>query len=77
MPQSVKHLTFEFGSGQDLLVFEFEPHVPLSADPVVPPWDLQSLQLSCSHSIALKINKLKKEKKKTQGRKIYMQGKRN
>ena len=29
--QSVKHLTLDFGSGHDLLVHEFEPHVLLCA----------------------------------------------
>ena len=31
MAQSVKHLTLDFGSGHDLTVREFKPHVGLHA----------------------------------------------
>ena len=30
--QSVKHLTLGFGSGHDLMVHEFEPHIRLCVD---------------------------------------------
>ena len=36
MAQSVKHLTFDFSSGHDLMVHEFEPHMGLHADSVEP-----------------------------------------
>ena len=58
--QSVKHLTFDFSSGLDLLVHEMEPHIGLCADSVGAPWDSlsPSLPLSCSCALALpQINK--------------------
>ena len=39
MPGSVKHLDLGFGSGHDLMVHEFEPHIGLS----VVAWDSISL----------------------------------
>ena len=66
--QSVKHLTLDFGSGHDLTVHEFEPHI--YADSAKPAWDSLSLPLcpSPAHSFArslslsLKINKLFRKK---------------
>ena len=49
----VKHPTLGFGSGQDLKVHEFEPHVRLFADGAEPAWDSLSPSLSASLS---KIN---------------------
>ena len=50
--QSVKHPTLDFGSGYDLMVREFEPHLELCADSVDPAWDSLSLSaplpLTCS-----------------------------
>ena len=37
--QSVKRLTLGFGSGYDLVVCGFEPHIGLCADSVEPVWD--------------------------------------
>ena len=37
--QSVEHLTFDFGSGHDLVVHEFEPCVGLRPDSAEPAWD--------------------------------------
>ena len=44
--QSVKHPTLGFGSGDDLTLHEFEPHIRLSPDSVEPAWN----SLSPSHS---------------------------
>ena len=46
--QLVKHLTFAFGSGRDLTVHEFEPHVGLCANSVEPAWDPLSFSLKIS-----------------------------
>ena len=64
MVQSIKQPTLGFGSGHDLVVGEFKPHIGLCADSVESAWD--SLSLCPSHAcvLTLKINKLKKEKKK-------------
>ena len=50
--QSVKHPTLDFGSGHDLTVCEFEPHVGLCTD------NVQSLLgiLSLSFSLSLPIS---------------------
>ena len=37
--QSVKHLTLDFGSGHDLMVYDIKPHIGLCADSVEPAWD--------------------------------------
>ena len=39
MAQSVKHLTFGFGSGHDLAVCEFEPYTGLHTSGMEPAWD--------------------------------------
>ena len=49
MTQSVKRPALGFGSGHDLTVHKFEPHVGLCADSAKPAWDL-SLSLSLSLS---------------------------
>ena len=61
MAQSVKHLTLHFGSGHDLTVHEFKPHIRLRAGSVEPAWIL-SLPLSAPPQLPLsvKLNKLKK-----------------
>ena len=64
MAQSVKHLTLDFGSGQDLEVHGFEPHVRLCAESMKPGWDSLSLSLSAppllvhACALSLKINKI-------------------
>ena len=74
MTQSVKRLTLNSGSGHDLMVQEFEPHLKLCADRAEPAWDSLSpslslplarsclLSLFLSLSLSLKIKKhLKKD----------------
>ena len=53
MAQSVKRLTLGFGSGCDLLVHGFEPHVGLCADNVEPAWD--SLSLPLAHALPVSV----------------------
>ena len=48
MAQSVKCLTLDFGSGSNLKVREFKPHIRLRADSVDSAWDFLSLSLSLS-----------------------------
>ena len=70
MAQSVEHLTLELGSGHDLTVYGFEPHIGLCTDSVEPSWDSLSASLSltltlCPYpahmcSLFLKINKFEK-----------------
>ena len=70
---SVRCLTFDFGSGHDLMVCEFGPHIEpsigLCADSAEPAWDSLSRFLALcpsptrvhAHALSLsKINKLKK-----------------
>ena len=57
MTQSIKHSTFGFGSGPDLLVCEFEPCVGLCADSEKPAWD--SLCPSPAHTCALSVSQNK------------------
>ena len=60
--QSVKCPTLGFGSGHDLIVREFKPHVRLHADGAEPVWDSLSpfpsaslwLTCTCSPSLSLK-----------------------
>ena len=78
MAQLVKRLTLDFGSGHDLKVLEFEPHIGLCTDRAEPAWDSLSLPLSLPLlltlelllSLSLKINKLKKLNKLKN--KVYM-----
>ena len=39
LSQLADHLTLDFGSGHDLTVCGFEPHLGLCADSVEPSWD--------------------------------------
>ena len=67
MAQLGKRPTLGFGSGHDLTVHEFEPHLGLCADSVGSAWDSLSpslsLPLPCLRmlSLSLKINKFKKK----------------
>ena len=54
MAQSVKHPTLDLGSGLDLTVHEFEPHVRLCTENAEPAWDSLSPSLSASLSISQK-----------------------
>ena len=56
MAQLVEHLTLDFGSGHDLVVHEFKPHVGLCAD-VQNLLGILSLPLSCSCSLCLSLPK--------------------
>ena len=49
--QSGKHLTLVLGSGRDLIVRGFKPHVRLCADRAEPAWDSVSLSLFLSLSV--------------------------
>ena len=66
LAQYVKHLTLGFGSGHDLRVLEFEPHIMLCADSMEPlgflTHSLCPSSLSLSLSLSLSQNKLKKKK---------------
>ena len=55
MAQSVKHLTFGFGSGHGLTVREIKPRVGLCTNSVETAWD--SLSLLILLSLSLKLNK--------------------
>ena len=55
--QSVKRPTLDFGSGHDLVVHEFEPHVGLWADSVEPAWDALSPSLSAPPLLVLFFSK--------------------
>ena len=46
MVQLVEHPTLDFGSGHDLMVPEFEPHVGFCADSAELAWDSLSPSLS-------------------------------
>ena len=51
MPQLVKCLTLDFGSGHDVKVCGFEPHVSFCADSVEPAWNSLSPFLSPAHAL--------------------------
>ena len=59
--QAGKRPTLDFGSGHDLMVHGFEPHVELCADNVKIAWDSLSpplpLCLSPTHILSLSQNK--------------------
>ena len=55
LAQSVKRLTLDLGSGHDLTVREFKPHVGLCADDAEPVWD--SLSLSAPSRLAPRLSK--------------------
>ena len=79
MAQSVKRLTHDFGSGHDLTVLEFEPHIGLCADSIEPALDSLSpslslpLPCSCTHSLCLKNKHFLKIKKKEPESTVQMQ----
>ena len=60
--QSVKHLTFDFGSGHDLMVPGIKPHAGLCTKSVEPAWDSLSLSccpysvLACAHALSLSLS---------------------
>ena len=64
--QSGKHSALNFGSDNDLMVRELEPHIRIHADSSKPAWGSVSPPLSLAlsnshmsvHSLSLKINKL-------------------
>ena len=62
MVQSVKRPTRGFGSGDDLMVPEFEPGVGLCADSMEPAWDSVSLPLCPSPAHSLSLSKIKSNK---------------
>ena len=49
--QSVKYLTLDFASGNDLKVYGIEPLIRLCVDGVEPAWGSLSLSLSLSLSV--------------------------
>ena len=55
----VKPQTLDFGSGHDLAVLGFEPHVRLCADSVKPAWDSVFLSL-CLSPTWLSLSKINK-----------------
>ena len=61
MAQSVKRLALDFGSGHDLMVCEFEPHVELCTDSVEPAWNSLSPSVcpyptcTCTLSLSQKL----------------------
>ena len=81
MAYSVRHPTLGFGSGHDLTVHGFEPHVAFHSDGAEPAWDFLSLSPPplLTLSISLSQNKLKKKKttKKNNVKSISMLRKKN
>ena len=73
MAQLVKCLTLDFGSGHDLIVHEFEPHIGLCTDSMETPWDSLSPSFSapplltnaCALSLKNKEINLKRNKLET------------
>ena len=55
MVELVKHPKLDLGSGCDLTVYEFEPHVGLGADSTEPAWDFVSLSL-CPSPLSLSLS---------------------
>ena len=53
--QSVKHPTLDFGSGRDLTVGEFEPHIALHTDGAEPSWSSLSPSISTSSPLMLSV----------------------
>ena len=72
MAQSVKRLTLGLGSGHDLTVREFQPHIGLCADGTEPVWDSVSPSLCpspacvCSLFLSQNFKKIFKKRKKKQ-----------
>ena len=48
---------FDFSSGHDLTVHEFEPHIGLCADPAETAWESLSLSLSLLLALSLSLSK--------------------
>ena len=74
MPQSVKRVTVGFGSGHDLMVHGFEPHVELTVQSLLGILSFflsfcsspaHVLSLSLSHSLKKQKNKTKQKNKET------------
>ena len=57
MAQWVKHPTLDFGSGHDLTVCRFEPHIGVCADGMEPAWDSQSPSLFAPPPLACSLSK--------------------
>ena len=59
MAQLVERPTLDFGSGHDLMVHEFKPHIRLCTDSTEPAGDPRSSSLSAPplFALSLKINK--------------------
>ena len=53
MAQLVEHLILDFGSGHDLMVRKFKPHIRFHADGAEPAWDSFSLSFSAPLPLAL------------------------
>ena len=68
MAQSVKHPTFDFDSGHDLMVHEMEPCVGLCADSSEPAWDFLSPPPSAPPSLSFSNKKTKQNKNQVQDR---------
>ena len=58
--QLVKHPTLGFGSGHDLMVCGFGPHIGLCADGTELAWDSVSLSLCPSPALSLSLSKISK-----------------
>ena len=54
---SVKLPALDFGSGHDLVVYEFEPCIELCADSVEPAWEPLSPSLSAPPPLSLSLSK--------------------
>ena len=65
--QSVEYLTPDFGSGHDLMVCEFKPHIRLSAVSTEPAVDPLSSSLSLSLHPSLLLSKTSKHLKNIYG----------
>ena len=56
MAQSLRHPALNFGSGHNLTVGEFEPHIGLCADNMEPAWDYLSPSFSAPPLLALSLS---------------------
>ena len=63
MAQSVKHPTLDFGSGHDLAVHGFKPHVRLCTDSTEHAWDSLPPSLSALPLLTISVSKINKPKK--------------
>ena len=62
MAQSGKRLTPGFGSGHDLTVGEFKPHIGLRAVSTEPAWESPSLSAPVPLALSISVSKKKKKK---------------